>query len=82
MFYNYKLTQLEIQSMLESSGKIDLSDWKNIHVSEYDHFVNTIQALNKDDGKFRLKQSIYLYNIYSIQISAIVIAIGGGVLSS
>ena len=58
MFYNYQnLTQLEIQSMLKSSGKIDLSGWKNIHVSEYDHFVNTIQALNKDDGKFRLKQS-------------------------
>ena len=52
MFYNYQnLTQLEIQSMLKSSGKIDLSGWKNIHVSEYDHFVNTIQALNKDDGK-------------------------------
>jgi hypothetical protein len=40
--------------MLKSSGKIDLSGWTNIHVSEYDHFVNTIQALNKDDGKFRL----------------------------
>ena len=65
MFYNYQnLTQLEIQSMLKSSGKIDLSGWKNIHVSEYDHFVNTIQALNKDDGKFRLNQIRYIYFLF------------------
>ena len=65
MFYNYQnLTQLEIQSKLKSSGKIDLSGRTNIHVSEYDHFVNTIQALNKDDGKFRLKQSMYLYILF------------------
>ena len=65
MFYNYQnLTQLEIQSKLKSSGKIDLSGCTNIHVSEYDHFVNKIQALNKDDGKFRLKQSTYLYILF------------------
>lgn len=65
MFYNYQnLTQLEIQSTLKSSGKIDLSDKTNIHVSEYDHFINTIQALNKDDGKFRLKQSMCLYILF------------------
>ena len=63
MFYNYQnLTQKEIQSMLKSSGKIDLSRWTNIHVSEYDHFVNTIQALNKDDGKY-VQVHIHIYSI-------------------